>query len=156
MPITNRTLPAGTVLVGRYKGQTYRCTVLENEGKLAFSLEDNSIHNSPSAAASKVMGGGSVNGWRFWTPEGEQPEPEPQTAKNKRPAQSQATPAPKVVRVIKKLPNQANVPEGSGKFWCSACMKSFVASTTLVPEQCPEGHAREVAEEFTSVATDSE
>ena len=67
MPITNRTLPAGTVLAGRYKGQTYRCTVLEHEGTLAFALEDNSIHKSPSAAASKIMSGASVNGWRFWT-----------------------------------------------------------------------------------------
>ena len=80
MPITDRNLPAGAVLVARYKGQTYRCTVLEHEGKLAFSLDDNSIHSSPSAAASKVMGGASANGWRFWSLEGELTEKAPKAA----------------------------------------------------------------------------
>jgi len=146
MPITNRNLPAGTVLAGRYKGQTYRCTVLENEGRLAYSLEDNSIHPSPSAAASKVMGGTSANGWRFWSLEGDLPEKSSKTVK----AETAKTPsiATKMVKVIKKLPNQKGVAEGSTKFFCSGCMKAFVAQTTLVPEQCPEGHAREMADEF--------
>jgi hypothetical protein len=149
MPITNRNLPAGTVLAGRYKGQTYRCTVLEHEGKLAFSLDDDSIHPSPSAAASKVMGGTSANGWRFWSLEGDLPE---KPAKDEKPAKAgKAAPvsiATKMVKVIKKLPNQKGVPEGSTKFFCSGCMKSFIAETALIPEQCPEGHNREMADEF--------
>ena len=149
MPITNRNLPAGTVLAGRYKGQTYRCTVLENEGRLAYSLEDNSIHPSPSAAASKVMGGTSANGWRFWSLEGDLPEKASKTAKAE--TTKPASIATKMVKVIKKLPNQKGVPEGSTKFFCSGCMKAFVAETTLVPEQCPEGHAREMADEFAGV-----
>jgi hypothetical protein len=151
MPITNRNLPAGTVLAARYKGQTYRCTVLENEGKLAFSLDDNSIHPSPSAAASKVMGGTSANGWRFWSLEGDLPEKpakEPKAAKAGKAAPSVAT---KMVKTIKKLPNQKGVPEGSTKWFCSGCMKSFVAAGSNMPETCPEGHAREMADEFAVV-----
>src|SRR5678815_4236255 len=120
MPITNRNLPAGSILAGRYKGQTYRCTVLENEGRLAYSLEDNSIHPSPSAAASKVMGGVSANGWRFWSLESDLP-PKPSKAEKKTAAQPIAT---KMVKIIKKLPNQKGVAEGSTKFFCSACMKA--------------------------------
>ena len=149
MPITNRNLPAGTVLAGRYKGQTYRCTVLENEGRLAYSLEDNSIHPSPSAAASKVMGGTSANGWRFWSLEGDLPE---KATKAKAEKTTKPTSiATKMVRVIKKLPNQKGVAEGSTKFFCSACMKAFVASGSHIPPQCPEGHAREQADEFAGV-----
>src|SRR5687768_16663385 len=71
MAIENRNLAAGTVLAGRYKGKRYECVVLENEGAKAYSLEDGSIHGSLSAAASKLMDGASVNGWRFWSPAAE-------------------------------------------------------------------------------------
>jgi hypothetical protein len=154
MPITNRNLPAGAVLAGRYKGQTYRCTVLEHEGKLAYSLDDNSTHASPSAAASAVMGGASVNGWRFWSLEGDLPEKVTGTAKAETVAKG-ASIATKMVKVIKKMPNQKGVAEGSTKFWCSGCMKAFIAETTLVPEQCPEGHPREMADEFAAVAQEA-
>ena len=151
MPITNRNLPAGTVLAARYKGQTYRCTVLENEGRLAYSLEDNSIHPSPSAAASKVMGGTSANGWRFWSLEGELPVKETKAEKAQNP-----TGSAKMVKIIKRLPNQKGVPEGNTKFFCSGCMKAFVAETALIPETCPEGHAREMADEFAGVPKEAE
>ena len=150
MPITNRTLPAGTVLAGRYKGQTYRCTVLEHEGALAFALEDDSIHKSPSAAASKIMNGASVNGWRFWSLEGDLPEKAPKAEK---PAKAK-TVATKLVRQIKKLPNQKGVPEGMTKFHCSACMESFL-SETAEPQTCPAGHPRETADEFAATPKDA-
>ncbi|MCC6266802.1 MAG: hypothetical protein IT300_04475 [Dehalococcoidia bacterium] len=129
---------------GRHKGQLYRCTVLEHEGKLVYSLDDNSIHGSVSAAASAVMGGASVNGWRFWTLQVELQENAGKTAE---PASTKPA-LPKLLRTIKKLPNQKGVAEGSTKWWCSACMKSFVTGSTLMPEQCPEGHPCEEADEF--------
>lgn len=150
MPINDRNLPAGTVLAGRYKGQTYRCTVLEHEGALAFALEDNSIHKSPSAAASKIMNGASVNGWRFWSLEGELPEA---ASKADKPATTKGV-ATKLVRQIKKLPNQKGVPEGMTKFHCSACMESFL-SETAEPETCPAGHPRETADEFAATPKDA-
>ena len=149
MVIETRDLAAGTVLAGRYKGTRFECTVLEAEGRKAYSLEDGSIHPSPSAAASKVMGGGSVNGWRFWSLATEVTE-KPAKAE-KAPKTKTESVATKMVRIIKKLPNQKGVAEGSTKFWCSACMKAFVAEATLIPETCPEGHAREMADEFAGV-----
>lgn len=150
MVIENRNLAAGTVLAGRYKGTRYECTVLEAEGKTAYSLEDGSIHPSPSAAASKVMGGGSVNGWRFWSLATEVEEKPAKAEKAPKAAKTESI-ATKMVKVIKKLPNQKGVPEGSTKFFCSGCMKAFIAQTTNVPETCPEGHARETADEFAGV-----
>jgi hypothetical protein len=67
MAIENRNLPVGTRLVANYKKTRFVCTVEagEEEGALAFVLEDGSRHKSPSAAGSKVMGGTACNGWRF-------------------------------------------------------------------------------------------
>ena len=50
------------------------CTVEAAEGGegVVYVLEDGSSHKSPSAAGMKVMGGKAVNGWRFWTREGEE------------------------------------------------------------------------------------
>jgi len=147
MVVENRDLPAGTVLSGRYKGKRYECTVLESEGVKAYSLEDGSIHRSPSAAASKLMGGASVNGWRFWSIAG---EAETEPLKAEKPAKAPAV-ATKLVKVIKRVANQKGVAEGSMKWWCAACMKAFVAVGSSVPETCPEGHAREAADEFAGV-----
>ena len=149
MVIENRNLAAGTVLAGRYKGRRYECTVLESEGVKAYSLEENSIHKSPSAAASKIMGGASVNGWRFWSLASEVEEkvanaPATKAAKN-------TSIATKMVKLIKKLPNQKGVAEGSTKWFCSGCMKGFVTESTLMPETCPEGHPREAADDFGTV-----
>jgi hypothetical protein len=147
MVVENRDLAAGTVLSGRYKGKRYECTVLESDGVKAYALEDGSIHKSPSAAASKLMGGASVNGWRFWSIAG---EAEPEPIKADKPARATAA-ATKLVKIIKRVPNQRGVAEGSLKWWCAACMKAFVAAGNTIPETCPEGHAREAAEEFARV-----
>ena len=32
------------------------------------------------------------------------------------------------------------VEEGKTRFWCRACMKSFISDEGEVPEACPEGH----------------
>src|SRR5688572_32775655 len=86
MAIEDRNVPIGTRLVANYKKQTFVCTVeAEGEG-LAFVLEDGSRHKSPSAAGSKVMGGGAVNGWRFWSVEGAAPAKAPKPEKPAKPA----------------------------------------------------------------------
>jgi hypothetical protein len=67
MVITNRELPVGTRLVGKYKKQTFVCEgAKDTEGALTFAVGDKTF-KSPSSAASAVMGGGAVNGWRFWS-----------------------------------------------------------------------------------------
>jgi hypothetical protein len=146
MAITQRDLPAGTVLVGKHRGQPHRVLVLADaEGKLGFELDGGTIYRSLSAAASAAMGGMSANGWRFFSIEGEEgkvaaedqgrPEP-PRTAKQAKTKQ------------IRRVPNQQNIPEGQVKWFCSACQKSFLMPEDAEPEVCPAGHPREVADEL--------
>src|SRR5690606_14962317 len=98
MVIENRDLAAGTVLVGRYKGQAHRCTVVEAEGKKGYALEDGTIFASPSAAASKLMDGGSVNGWRFWSLEADYVEKPAKESKASKAAKAPSV-ATKMVKV---------------------------------------------------------
>jgi len=147
MAIEDRNLGAGTVLAGRYKGMRYECLVLESDGMKAYSLEDGTIHRSPSAAASKVMGGKAVNGWRFWSPAGEVEENSVQQAKAPGAAKPEGV-ATKTMKVIKHVPNQKGVAEGWKKWWCSACMKAFVVEGMETPAACPEGHAAEARDEL--------
>jgi hypothetical protein len=46
----------------------------------------------------------------------------------------------KPAKLFKRTPNQNGVPEGSRRWFCNACMKSFVAEGTAEPVACPEGH----------------
>ena len=62
----------------------------EGEG-VRFALEDGRKFKSASSAASALMGGKAVNGWRFWSVQGAEPKakegrekPETQAAKSKR------------------------------------------------------------------------
>jgi len=155
MPIANRELPMGTILAATYKGEPYRCRVfISDEGKRSYRFEDGPLADqsfpSPSAAGSAVMGGTACNGWRFWSVEGEEPAPTAKADKPEKAARTKkAAPAPKkLVRLIKRTPNQQGVADGSTKWFCSACMKSFVAEGASEPDCCPEGHCKEVEDEF--------
>jgi rubrerythrin len=138
MAIENRNLPVGTRLVASYKKQAYVCTVDagEEEGALAFVLEDGSRHKSPSAAGSKVMGGKAVNGWRFWTVEGDELAPAQEA---KAPEKKARGSRKKSTKVIFRTPRQ-DVAKGKSSWFCSGCMKSFVVDGEEEPQQCPEGH----------------
>jgi len=138
MPIENRDLPVGTRLEANYKKVRYVCTVEANEdGKLAFVLEDGKRFTSPSSAASAIIKG-AANGWRFWSLEGAAPVPKAATA----------TKAPRTPRaekngphkIIRPLDNQEDVPEGQVRYWCDACMDAFLGFAGQEPEQCPNGH----------------
>src|SRR3954470_13005113 len=71
MSIENRELVVeGARLTGSYKKQAFvREVGRDGEGNLVFRI-DGKEFKSPSSAASHAMGGGSVNGWRFWELEG--------------------------------------------------------------------------------------
>ncbi len=152
MPISNRILPEGTTLTATFKKQGYTCSVEAGEdGRAIYRLEDGNTFSSPSAAGSKVMGGVACNGWRFWTVAGGDaageatdgpPEPHARTTKAARP---KSTPK---VKQVRRVPNQRGVPEGEARWFCSACMKGFLTDAATPPETCPEGHAREVDDEF--------
>jgi hypothetical protein len=137
MAIEDRNLLAGTRLVANYKKRRYVCTVEAGEGGegIAFVLEDGSRHKSPSSAGSAVMGGTACNGWRFWTVEGEEPR-----AEAKPDAKANGTKAAKPKKLLYRVPNQQGVAEGKRKYWCNACMKSFVVDGDETPAACPEGH----------------
>jgi hypothetical protein len=142
--------------VASYKKASHRCEVVATDEGLRFKLADGKLFKSPSSAGRGVTGRVSCDGWKFWSLDGEAPEkpasePTPiatiaSTAKAK-----PANGAAKMVRQIKKLPNQKGVPEGSVKWFCSACMKSFLNDGQNAPQTCPEGHAREAADEFAAV-----
>ncbi len=112
--IENRNLAVGTRLVASYKKQLYVCTVeaAEEDGAVVYVLEDGSRHKSPSAAGSKVMGGKAVNGWRFWTVEGEAPAASADAGTEK-PAKTKSRSKSKKAKekVVFKTP-QVNMPAG--------------------------------------------
>ena len=138
MAIENRALPMGTRIWANYKKTRYVCTVEagEEEGSVLFVLEDGSKHKSPSAAGSKVMGGKAVNGWRFWTVEGDEPAPEAAA----KPAKKARGGKKKTSKTIAKMESQEGVAEGSVRYFCSACMDGFVVEGTEEPEACPKDH----------------
>jgi hypothetical protein len=147
MPIENRNLEVGTRLVANYKKQAYVCTVeAGEEGKTVFVL-DGKAYSSPSAAGSAVMGGTACNGWRFWSVEGveaprsEKPAKREPKAKQPKAAKPKTTrkPRAKAFRLIEKVTPNEGDPEGSTRFWCHGCQKSFVSETEK-PEACPQGH----------------
>ena len=76
MAIEDRNLTVGTRLVANYRRQAHACMVekAEEGGKLAFVLEDGKRYKSASSAASALMGGKAVNGWRFWSVQGTKPK----------------------------------------------------------------------------------
>jgi len=140
--IENRDLAVGTKLVGRHRMTEHTCEVVQTEEGVRYRLGDGRLFKSPSAAASAVMSGVSANGWRFWSLEGTLPE-----AKAEKPAKAR-TGRGKLVRQIKKLPNQKGVPEGQTKWFCSGCMESFLVETGSEPEACPKGHPAQVEDEL--------
>ena len=141
MALENRNLEAGTRLVARYKGQTYSAEVVQTEEGLRYRLEDGRDFKSPSAAGSAVMGGTACNGWRFWSLEGQEP-----ARKERKEPKAKGKGKRSKFRTIKKLPNQQGLEEGQVRYFCSACMKSFVVEDGQESEACLEGHSAQDAE----------
>jgi hypothetical protein len=137
--IEDRNLRAGTRLVASYKKQTYVCTVdaAEDGDGVVYALEDGKKFKSPSAAGSAVMGGKAVNGWRFWSLDGDAAAPAAEVTKPEKPGKATRR---KTHKLIYKVPNQQGTPEGKQKFFCTACMKGFLVDAGAMPEVCPEGH----------------
>ncbi len=97
MPLENRELAPGTVLVARYKKEDHTCVVMETEEGLRYRVAGTD-YKSPSSAAKAVMGGIAANGWRFWSLEGDlKPVREPKPTAAKKPATKKA-PAKKATK----------------------------------------------------------
>ena len=88
------------------------------------------------------MNGQAANGWRFWSLEAEAQTGEVAGAAEK-PAEAPKAAKPKATKarkLIYKVPNQQGTPAGKQKYFCTACMKSFLGDEGERPEVCPEGH----------------
>ena len=150
--IENRKLAEGTVLTVTYKKAEHRCTVIKTDTGLAFQLKDGQTFNSPSSAGKGITGRVSCDGWKFWSVlDGATAEPV-EAAKPKREPNAAG---PKMVRNIRKMPNQKGVEEGSTKWWCSACMKAFITESPDLPQRCPDGHPFEQVDEFAFVPAET-
>lgn len=120
--IEDRNLKAGTKLVARYKGKGYVCKVIDSPEGIRYQVLDQgetSIHKSPPAAGSAVMGGSACNGWRFWSLEGQEPKPK---AKTKKPDTAD----------FRRIPG--------GRAWCNGCAAAFRVEAGTTPIVCPQGH----------------
>jgi len=174
MAITDRTLiRPGVTLIGRYKGTDYRCQVQAfgpGDDRLAFVLPNLPAFTSLSKAATTACKGVPRNGWAFWTIEDGEPaanavmpdvevmareafeEIVTRVAENiaeAQPRRRKAAPAPgpKMVRCIKRVPNQIGVPEGMIKHYCSSCMAAFVTDERD-PQACAVGHPKMQADDL--------
>ena len=135
MAVEKREFRAGTVLVARYKKQAYRLTVVATEQGVRFRLEDGQEFKSLSAAGSHLMDGKAVNGWRFWTLEGEG-----RLAGAGRLGTAQAQPRSVGAPLIHEMENQENVPARRRRWWCTACCDGFLVPANMTPLGCPKGH----------------
>ena len=135
MAIEDRNLTVGTRLVANYRKQAVACMVEKRDegGGILFVLEDGKKFKSASSAASAVMGGKAVNGWRFWSVEGVE-------ARVKEGREKPETQASKSKRLVYRVPNQKGIAEGQSHWFCRACMKGFVIGGDRQPEACPAGH----------------
>lgn len=150
MAIIDRNLKAGTRLVARYKKTLHTCEVAETDEGIRYQLADGRLFKSPSSAGSAVMGGVACNGWRFWSLENAEGEPADRPAPKPEAEKKNGNGKPRIVRQVKKLPNQKGVPAGQVKYHCSACQDAFLSATE--PEACPKGHAREVVDDLAAVS----
>ena len=129
MPIENRSLPAGTRLLARYKGQQHSAEVAQTEDGVRYRLEDGREFTSLSAAGSALMAGKACNGWRFWSLAGEETAKQPgKTSKRRKDGGS---------GLFSRLED--------GRFFCSACQDAFSAPEGIEPERCPQGHREDAS-----------
>ena len=134
MPLENRNLEPGTVLVARYKKQERSCEVVQTDDGVRFRLDDGTEHRSPSSAGKAAMGGVACNGWRFWSLQGDlKPAKEPKAkkaAKSEKPAKVATKKAAakkgakkpaKKGKATKKAARMAS----AGSYGCGACGQEF-------------------------------
>jgi hypothetical protein len=130
MPIENRELAAGTRLVARYKKQDRTCEVVEIAEGLRYRLDDGTEHRSPSSAGKEITGGVAVNGWRFWSLDG---DPKPRKARGEKAKTSagkstKRAPAKRATKSAGKKAAKKKVARAATKgdaYGCGACGETF-------------------------------
>jgi hypothetical protein len=131
MPIENRNVEPGTVLVARHKGRDRTCEAVKTDEGLRFRLDDGTEHRSPSSAGKAAMGGIACNGWRFWSLQGTE------LPKRERSAKPAAARRPKKA-AAKKGAGRTTKGKGvrsaaqSARYGCGACGESFPTQKAAV------------------------
>jgi hypothetical protein len=141
MPIEDRKMAAGTVLVARYKKAERTCEVVETPEGLRYRLDDGTEHKSPSSAGKAAMGGIAANGWRFWSVQGtEAPKREPK-AKADKPAKEPAAKKPTAkkpaakkgkAKSAKKPKAQRAASKSGDSYGCGVCPETFGSQKAAV------------------------
>jgi hypothetical protein len=127
MPLENRDLGAGTVLVARHKKQEFTCEVVETPDGLRYRLQDGSEHKSPSSAGRVVTNGVAVNGWRFWSLQGDlKPAKATKEPKAKAPTKAPAKKkTAKKAKSAKKSKGKAQKAASRASYGCGVCSEEF-------------------------------
>ena len=132
MPIEDRNLQVGSVLVGRHKGTEHRCEVVEMPEGMRYRVDGGEIFKSPSSAAKHVTGG-AVNGWVFWSVDGsEKPQREPTSKKEqpaKKPAKAKGAKKGKAATKPKGRAMRAQATDVPS-YGCGACGETFATMKT--------------------------
>jgi hypothetical protein len=132
MPIEDRKMVAGTVLVARYKKQDRTCEVVETAEGFRYRLDDGSEHKSPSSAGKAAMAGVACNGWRFWSIQGtEAPKREPKAKTVKEPKPN--APGKKRSHGRARITPKAKAPKAAAarsrksdaSYGCGVCPETF-------------------------------
>lgn len=127
MPLENRNMEPGTVLVARYKKQDRTCEVVQTDDGLRYRLDDGTEHRSPSSAGKAAMGGVACNGWRFWSLAGDlKPAKESRPKKAKAEKQAKA-PAKKkgATKKSKSKKGKSAKMASAASYGCGACGQEF-------------------------------
>ncbi|MDP9237386.1 MAG: hypothetical protein M3P30_08325 [Chloroflexota bacterium] len=139
MPIENREMAAGTVLVARHKKEERTCEVVQTDDGLRFKTDDGELFKSPSSAAKHVMGGVAANGWRFWSIAGtEKPKREAKArAATKKPARAKKgakSKSAKKAKAAKKPKGKAMRAKATdvASYGCGACGATFGSQKAAV------------------------
>lgn len=143
----------GEKLVARFKKQEYGAEVVRTADGVVFKLDDGTEHKSISAAA-KAITGGSINGWSFWSLEGQlkprNTKSETDITETAEAPTEDAKPAKaakaRTVKVIYKTRSQKEVPDGQERWYCNACADSFFVTKGETPQTCPQGHGAATTE----------
>jgi hypothetical protein len=131
MPIEDRNVEPGTVLVARYKRQDRRCEVVQTDEGVRYRLDDGTEHRSPSSAGKAAMGGVACNGWRFWSvqrTERARREPTPKPAKKAAPKGAAKKPAAKKTKGKAVRARAKEVPS----YGCGGCGAVFGSQKAAV------------------------
>ena len=86
------------------------------------------------------MGGVACNGWCFWSLT-EGGEAEAKAAKPKRARKAEKAQAKR--QVVHRMENQEGLPGGHVRYFCNACLDTFIGEGDQEPEACPAGHKAE-------------